>query len=106
MTAICRRNVLVLAAAALTLATPESRTTTAYRIDETILAMGMPVYRRRGAGRAFVHLRQEPGSSPLQFAAVSWPEQARGLNRYGSLEETVTPHGAFWLGLMTSYLVA
>jgi len=102
MTAIPRRNFLALAAAALTPATAQSRPTTVYRIDATILAMGMPVYRRRGAGRAFVHVRQDQGASYLQFAAGSWPEQARGLNRYGSLEETVTSHGASWFGFMTS----
>ena len=102
MTATSRRNFLALAAALLSPATAESRSTTAYRIDATILALGMSVYKRRGAGCAFVHVRQEHGAVHLQFAAGSWPEQARGLNRYGSLEESVTAHGASWFGFMTS----
>ncbi len=102
MTATSRRNFLAFAAVLLSPATAESRSTTAYRIDATILALGMPVYKRRGAGCAFVHVRQEHGAVHLQFAAGSWPDQARGLNRYGSLEESVTAHGASWFGFMTS----
>jgi hypothetical protein len=102
MTPTSRRNFLALAAALLAPATAESRSTTAYRIDATILALGLPVYKRRGAGCAFVHVRQEQGAVHLQFAAGSWPEQARGLNRYGSLEESVTAQDASWFGFMTS----
>ena len=43
MTAISRRNFLALAAAALIPAKAQLRATTAYRVDATILAMGMPV---------------------------------------------------------------
>ena len=75
MTAISRRNLLALAAALLTPATAES----AYRIDATIFALGMTVNQRRCARCAFVYICQE---------------QARGLNRYGSLEESVTAQGA------------
>jgi len=64
-----------------------------YRIDATILLLGMPVLTKQGVGGAYASV--ETGSSGtgeavgLQFAAGSWPERAHGVNRFGIWREAV-----------------
>lgn len=82
-----------------------------YRIDATILFCGIPVFSRQrvGGGYAAIEIGGDPQSRAvaLQFAAGSWPERSRNLNRLGILWETVVEHGdglldAAFAGLITS----
>ncbi len=81
-----------------------------YRVDATILFCGVHLLTRRNVGGAYasVEAAQQVDSraTALQFAAGSWPERARGLNRFGVWREAIVereghpPNLAFG-GLMT-----
>lgn len=73
-----------------------------YRIDATILLFGIPVFKRAGVGSGWAALEESAGERRLQFAAGSWPEQAKGLNRLGFVEERSTPAGSTYFGFMTA----
>ncbi|MEX2300664.1 MAG: hypothetical protein WD733_06990, partial [Bryobacterales bacterium] len=64
-----------------------------YRADVTILLLSLPIYRRRGAGGGCVEVEQrrdaDRDSLAIRFSAGSYPEQARGLNRLGYIEEVI-----------------
>ncbi len=69
----------------------------AYRVDATILLLGVPVLRRNGVGNARVALRQLPAASgtsaentiALEFAAASDPARTHGLDRMGWIREVI-----------------
>ena len=73
-----------------------------YRIDATIVLFGMPVFTRAGVGSGWARVEEREGERKLQFAAGSWPEQARGLNRLGFVEERVSGGGSKYFGFMTA----
>jgi hypothetical protein len=67
-------------------------------VDATVLLLGVPLLTRQNVGGAFASVelgsRSESGAIALQFAAGSWPEHARGLNRFGIWREAVIERGA------------
>jgi hypothetical protein len=69
-----------------------------YRVDATVLLLGMPIITRQNVGGAFASIElgssSESDAVALQFAAGSWPERARGLNRFGIWREAVIERGA------------
>jgi hypothetical protein len=75
----------------------EKVTERAYRVDATILLLGMTVLRRSGVGEARVALREEATAEAekgrarvaLEFAAASDPARAHGLDRMGWIREVV-----------------
>jgi hypothetical protein len=72
---------------------PNIRFCRQYRIDATVLVLGVPLISRQNVGGACASV-EIGGSSAcnavaLQFAAGSWPERARGLNRFGIWREAV-----------------
>ena len=73
-----------------------------YRIDATIVLFGLPVFTRPGVGSGWAKVEERAGERKLQFAAGSWPEQARGLNRLGFVEERVSGSGSKYFGFMTA----
>jgi hypothetical protein len=73
-----------------------------YRIDATIVVFGIPVYTRTGVGGGFARVEERDGERRLQFAAGSWPAQARGLNRLGFVEERASETGSSYFGFMTA----
>ncbi len=82
-----------------------------YRADATILLLSLPIYRRRGAGGGCVDLEQcregDVDTLVIRFRAGSYPEQARGLNRLGYIEEVVVKRASrveelAYFGFMTS----
>lgn len=73
-----------------------------YRIDATIVLLGVPVFRRKGVGSGWARVEETAGERRLRFAAGSWPEQAQGLNRLGFVEERVTRAGSTYFGFMTA----
>lgn len=82
-----------------------------YRADAVILLFSLPIYTREGVGGGFAaaQLQGESGQTieSLQFAAGSDPERARGLNRLGFIQETVTSAGgapaeSVYTGFMTA----
>ena len=62
-----------------------------YRVDAAVLLWGVPLFTKQGVGGAYasVETGSIDGSSvvALQFAAGSWPNHARGLNRFGIWRE-------------------
>ena len=82
-----------------------------YRADAVILLFSLPIYTREGVGGGFAaaRLQNDAGQSveSLQFAAGSDPDRARGLNRLGFIQETVTtdaggPAESIYTGFMTA----
>jgi hypothetical protein len=69
-----------------------------YNVSATVLLLSVPIVSRSGVGSGWVRLHDNPVSKNclLEFAAGSWPERARGLNRLGYIQEAVseTPSGA------------
>jgi hypothetical protein len=81
-----------------------------YRVDATILLLGVPLLRRAGVGQGYLSFSEigEPGGRrlALQFAAASDPARAHGLNRAGWIREAVVeraeaPVRAAVLGIMS-----
>jgi hypothetical protein len=81
-----------------------------YRADAVITLLGVPVFSRQGVGGAFLSFDEKPSvggrETEIRFAAGSLPERARGLNRFGFIQEQVScrgraPERAEYLGLMT-----
>jgi hypothetical protein len=73
-----------------------------YRIDATIVLLGVPIFKRSGVGSAWAQLEEGGGERKLRFAAGSWPRQAHGLNRLGFVEERVSEAGSSYFGFMTA----
>ncbi len=75
-----------------------------YRVDATVLLLGMPLVTKSNVGGAYASIELgsnsesehalRAGAVALQFAAGSWPERARGLNRFGIWREAVVERGA------------
>ena len=67
-----------------------------YRVDATVLLFGIPLFSKQGVGGGYA--AAETGqcgadqAAALQFAAGSWPERCRGLNRFGVLQEVQVQH--------------
>ena len=73
-----------------------------YRVDATILLLGLPVYSRAGVGGGYASAEEFETGLSLQFAAGSDPARARGLNRLGFLHELRAAGGVRYFGFMTS----
>lgn len=82
-----------------------------YRADATITLLGVPIYSRASVGGAYAMIQERAGAQghqiAIQFAAGSLPDRARGLNRFGFIQEIVTERGlvaerAEYIGLMTT----
>lgn len=81
-----------------------------YRVDATILLLGVPLLSRQRVGGAYASVETASVGSDcavaLQFAAGSWPARAKGLNRFGIWREAVVtrqgePLEVAFAGLMT-----
>ena len=81
-----------------------------YRVDATVLLLGVPLVSVQNIGGAYasVETASVAGGSAvaLQFAAGSWPARAKDLNRFGILREAVVarpgePLEMAFAGLMT-----
>lgn len=64
-----------------------------YRVDATVTALGIPIFRRERVGGGFAAAETgilgDASGVALQFSAGSWPDRAAGLNRFGVLREAV-----------------
>jgi hypothetical protein len=64
-----------------------------YRVDATILLCGISIFTRKGVGGSYASVEagstSEAKALALQFAAGSWPDRAKGLNRFGILQEVI-----------------
>lgn len=64
-----------------------------YRVDATVTAIGIPIFRREGVGGGYAAVETgiagEANGVALQFAAGSWPDRSAGLNHFGVLREAV-----------------
>jgi hypothetical protein len=69
----------------------ENRFERRYRVDATVLLLGIPVFSRQGVGSGYAATETGRSGSAtalaLQFAAGSWPERCHGLNRFGVMQE-------------------
>lgn len=82
-----------------------------YQANAVVLLLGMPVYRRKDVGGAWLRVKESAGAAyeevTLQFAAGSIPARAAGLNRLGYIEEEVRIHASGkrvvkYFGVMTA----
>lgn len=84
----------------------------AYRIDAVIVLFSRPLFSRAGVGEGLLY-RDETGpaeecsSLRFAFAGGSWPQRARGLNRFGYFSECIQIRSggapqAQYFGFMTS----
>ena len=83
----------------------------AYRIDAVIVLFSRPLFSRSGVGEGLL-FRDERGSAGdgclrFAFAGGSWPQRARGLNRFGYFSERIEfqaggRSAAQYFGFMTS----
>jgi hypothetical protein len=78
------------------------RTAAHYRVDATILLLGIPVFSRSGVGGGYAVVEEFDSVRSLQFAAGSDPARARGLNRLGFIHELRGVAGSRYFGFMTS----
>src|SRR5215831_6240345 len=58
-----------------------------YQASATVVICGIPIFTRQNVGAGYASVEIGGSAVGLQFAAGSWPERARGLNRFGVLEE-------------------
>jgi hypothetical protein len=69
-----------------------------YRVDATVSLLGVPLITKQNVGGAYasIELGSTSASSAivLQFAAGSWPEHTRVLNRFGIWREAIIEQGA------------
>jgi hypothetical protein len=79
-----------------------ARTAATYRVDATILLLGIPVFSRSGVGGGYAAIEEFDSVRSLQFAAGSDPARARGLNRLGFIHELRGVGGSRYFGFMTS----
>jgi hypothetical protein len=74
-----------------------SRFESRYRVDATVMLFGIPIFTKAGVGSGYsvaeLGQRDSDAAIALQFAAGSWPEKCRGLNRFGVLQETHIDRG-------------
>lgn len=78
------------------------RTAAHYRVDATILLLGIPVFSRSGVGGGYAVVEEFDSVRSLQFAAGSDPARARGLNRLGFIHELRATEGSRYFGFMTA----
>jgi hypothetical protein len=64
-----------------------------YQASATVVICGIPIFTRQNVGAGYASVEIGDSAVGLRFAAGSWPERARGLNRFGVLEETVIERG-------------
>lgn len=97
------------------LAPKPSRAATAvcrrYRADAAIMLLGLRIYSLPSVGGGFAaiqeHASGEEQRIAIQFAAGSLPARAKGVNRFGFIQEVVTVRASVterseYLGLMTA----
>lgn len=81
-----------------------------YRVDASVLLCGVPLFTKQGVGGAYASVEIGTGvdsrAVALQFAAGSWPERAKGLNRFGILREVVNDRNEEPLGFAFAGLIA
>jgi len=67
---------------------PQSQSfTRRYNVTATVTLLSMPLVSRTGVGAGYIAIEDGPGATAIQFAAGSWPDRARGLNRLGYIKE-------------------
>ena len=67
---------------------PQSQSfTRRYNVTATVTLLSVPLVSRSGVGSGYIVIEDSPGVTAIQFAAGSWPEKARGLNRLGYIKE-------------------
>jgi hypothetical protein len=79
-----------------------------YTASATVMLFSIPLVSRASVGSGYAVVEQAAQTLSLQFGAGSWPENARGLNRLGFIQEAVVeeqpgrPAEAAWLAFMTT----
>jgi hypothetical protein len=65
-----------------------------YSVEATVTLLGIPLASKTHVGSGYARVETTPGAQgslvAIRFAAGSWPESARGLNRVGYIEEVVS----------------
>jgi hypothetical protein len=82
-----------------------------YRVNATVLFLGIPLLKREDAGAGFITM--ETGETrtgrvvALQLAAGSQPQRAAGLNRFGALREiAVESQGGLEEAVITAFMTS
>jgi hypothetical protein len=80
-----------------------------YTVTATVTLLSVALVSRSGVGGCYITIEDaQPRTTAIQFAAGSWPEKARGLNRLGYIKEIVTektsgrPASCDYFAFMTS----
>lgn len=79
-----------------------------YSVQATVTVLGIPLVSRSGVGSGCARVETAANVVAIRFAAGSWPESARGLNRVGYIEEVVSeqtggsPAACAYFAFMTS----
>ncbi len=83
-----------------------------YVASATVTLLSFPIVSRSGVGSGYTVIEQSAGDTgkitSIQFGAGSWPENARGLNRLGYIQESILESSAgqgaecAYLAFMTS----
>jgi len=87
-----------------------------YVASATVMLFSFPLVSKKGVGSGYAVIEEAAPASPstsagtlsIQFGAGSWPENARGLNRLGFIQETIAeekpgqPAEFAWLAFMTT----
>ncbi len=64
-----------------------------YRASATVMLLNLAAFTRSGVGSGFITIDETERGLAIQFGAGSWPESARGLNRFGYIEERLVEDG-------------
>ncbi len=95
---ISRRNLLWLVAASFLRTARASQSGTGartntwqrrYRASATITLLSFPIVSKNDVGSGFILIEEADRTKAIQFGAGSYPENARGLNRLGFIQERV-----------------
>jgi hypothetical protein len=79
-----------------------------YTASATVMLFSIPLVSRASVGSGYAVVEQSSRTLSLQFGAGSYPENARGLNRLGFIQEAVVeeqpgkPAECAWLAFMTT----
>jgi len=65
-----------------------------YRASATVTLLSIPIVSKSDVGSGFVLIEEAGRRTAIQFGAGSFPENARGLNRLGFIQETVSEQNA------------